>query len=106
MDRVLTAIEERRGWEPALMEAVKVSDREREVILLVVEGLSNKEIARRLRIAEGTVKLHLHNVYGKLGVSNRTALVASIDRQIRNKNSKQLQWRKQQQSRPPIRLVG
>lgn len=50
--------------------------REREVMLLVAEGLSNKEVARRLKLSEGTVKIHLHNIYQKVGVTNRTSLAA------------------------------
>jgi two-component system, NarL family, nitrate/nitrite response regulator NarL len=50
--------------------------RERQVVLLVAEGLSNKEMCRRLGLSEGTVKIHLHNVYEKVGVNNRTALAA------------------------------
>ena len=49
-----------------------LSAREREVLSLVAEGLSNREVGRRLHIAESTVKSHLNNVYGKLGVKNRT----------------------------------
>src|SRR3712207_1869631 len=48
--------------------------REREVLLLVAEGLSNKEIARRINLSDGTVKIHLHNIYQKLGTPNRTAV--------------------------------
>jgi two-component system nitrate/nitrite response regulator NarL len=48
--------------------------REREVMLLVSEGLSNKHVGRRLKLTEGTVKMHLHNIYQKFGVANRTAL--------------------------------
>jgi DNA-binding NarL/FixJ family response regulator len=51
-----------------------LTSREQEIAALVAEGLSNKEIARKAGISEGTVKLHLHNIYQKLGVSNRTAL--------------------------------
>ena len=51
-----------------------LSSRQREVMLLVAEGLSNKEIARRLEISDGTVKVHLHYIYGKLGIRNRTML--------------------------------
>src|SRR5262249_39132999 len=51
-----------------------LSRREREVMLMVSQSLANKEIGRRLKISEGTVKLHLYNIYQKLGVSNRTAL--------------------------------
>ena len=43
---------------------------------LVSEGLSNKEIGRRLNISDGTIKVHLHHIYEKLKISNRTALAA------------------------------
>jgi DNA-binding NarL/FixJ family response regulator len=49
-----------------------LTDREREVLLLVREGLANKQIARRLGIAERTVKAHLTNVFQRLGVTDRT----------------------------------
>jgi two-component system nitrate/nitrite response regulator NarL len=42
------------------------------------EGLTNKEIGRRLRLAEGTVKVHLHHIYRKLGIANRTALAVLV----------------------------
>jgi two-component system, NarL family, nitrate/nitrite response regulator NarL len=45
-------------------------------MFLVVQGLSNKEMARQLNIIEGTVKIHLHNIYRHLGIRNRTALTA------------------------------
>jgi two-component system nitrate/nitrite response regulator NarL len=38
--------------------------------------LSNKEIGRRLNISDGTIKVHLHHIYEKLEISNRTALAA------------------------------
>ena len=50
--------------------------REREITALVSEGLSNKQLARRLDLTEGTVKIHLHNIYEKLSVPNRTTLTA------------------------------
>ena len=46
--------------------------REREVLVLVEEGLNNRQIARKLDIAERTVKSHLHNIFQRLGVSHRT----------------------------------
>lgn len=52
--------------------AVDLTDREREVILLVAEGLANKQIARRLGITERTVKAHLTSAFGRIGVSDRT----------------------------------
>jgi len=48
--------------------------REYEVARLIAQGLSNKHIARALAISEGTVKIHLHNMYEKLGGMNRTSL--------------------------------
>jgi len=53
-----------------------LTSREREIVTLVAEGQSNKEIARRLGLTDGTVKIHLHNIYRKLEVSNRTSLTA------------------------------
>jgi two-component system, NarL family, nitrate/nitrite response regulator NarL len=51
-----------------------LTSREREIVLALAEGLSNKDVGRRLNLSEGTVKVHLHNIYSKLGVKNRTAL--------------------------------
>jgi two-component system nitrate/nitrite response regulator NarL len=50
--------------------------RERQVVVTLCEGQSNKQIARQLELTEGTVKIHLHNIFEKLGVTNRTALAA------------------------------
>jgi len=48
--------------------------RERQIMLAVSEGATNREIGRRLRLAEGTVKVHLHHIYRKLDIPNRTTL--------------------------------
>jgi DNA-binding NarL/FixJ family response regulator len=58
--------------------------REREVMLLVADGLSNKEVGRRLNVSEGTVKIHLHTIYQKVSVTNRTAL-ANLARAYRDR---------------------
>lgn len=50
-----------------------LSAREREVLLLVADGLANKQIATRLGIAERTVKVHLGNVFRRIGVADRTS---------------------------------
>ena len=51
----------------------RLSSREREVLALIAEGLSNKQIAERLVISQGTVIRHVANIFAKLGVNNRTA---------------------------------
>ena len=56
----------------------ELTARQREIVLLIAQGLSNKEIARRLNITEGTVKTHLHNIYHHLGIRNRIALSAFV----------------------------
>ena len=53
-----------------------LTERERQIMRLVSEGLSNKEIGRRLNITDGTIKVHLHHIFRKLDISNRTALAA------------------------------
>jgi LuxR family maltose regulon positive regulatory protein len=53
-----------------------LTEREHEVLQLIVAGLSNQEIADELYIAHSTVKSHINNLYGKLGVSRRTQAVA------------------------------
>jgi two-component system nitrate/nitrite response regulator NarL len=53
-----------------------LTERERQIMRLVSEGLSNKEIGRRLNITDGTIKVHLHHIFQKLQVSNRTVLAA------------------------------
>lgn len=53
-----------------------LTDREREIMRLVSEGLSNKAIARQLNISQGTIKVHLHHIYQKLEINNRTVLAA------------------------------
>ena len=52
--------------------------REREVLELVAEGCTNRQVAAALRIAVGTVDKHLDNVYAKLGVGSRAAAVATL----------------------------
>ena len=52
----------------------QLTEREYEVAALAATGLQTKEIAHRLGIAQGTVKLHLHSIYAKLGIGSRVKL--------------------------------
>lgn len=66
-----------RGAEEAL-EGVRMTQREREVIALIAEGMSNKEIAQRLTIATDTVKSHVRNVMDKLALHSRLQIAAYV----------------------------
>jgi DNA-binding NarL/FixJ family response regulator len=70
------AIEKMLRREAGTREVAKIlTPREIEIIRLVASGLRNKEIADRLAISEGTVKIHLHRSYEKLNVDSRVALL-------------------------------
>lgn len=90
-DELLTAIRRAAAGQPSLSpEAAQVliqrvnepvqpgydmTDREREILALMVEGLSNGEIAKRLVVSQSTVKFHVSNILSKLGVTSRTEAV-------------------------------
>ena len=61
--------------EPAQPD-VEMTGREKEILDLMVEGLSNNEIAERLIVSQSTVKFHVSNILSKLGVTGRTEAVA------------------------------
>jgi len=61
----------------------QLSPRELDVLQMLGRGLSNKEIGAQLGVVEGTVKIHITNIFGKLGVTDRTkALLTAIKRGI------------------------
>jgi DNA-binding NarL/FixJ family response regulator len=64
------------GSKAKVLESVRLTNRERQVIDLLAEGLSNKEIAIRLNIAVHTVKSHVHNVLEKLALHSRLEVAA------------------------------
>ncbi len=68
-------------WE---RDKPRLTNREREIVALVVQGFKNKEIAERTFISEQTVKNHLHTIFNKLGASDRLELALyAIHRNIR-----------------------
>ena len=58
----------------------KLTSRQREIVAMLAEGKSNKEIAREAKVLEGTVKLHVRGILRKLGVKNRTEAVLAAAR--------------------------
>lgn len=62
--------------QKALETSIQLTSREKEVVALIAEGLSNKEIATRLHIATHTVKSHVHNILEKLALRSRLQIAA------------------------------
>jgi two-component system nitrate/nitrite response regulator NarL len=61
--------------------------REQQIVALVTDGMSNREIARRLDITEGTIKHHLHIIYQKLETPNRTALAIAFRHRLQSSSA-------------------
>ena len=84
----MEAAQERMYLPPALttqvaqrLTTLTLSPRELQVLQQLAQGRSNQEIGRALFIAEGTVKVHVHNVMAKLGVNDRTqTVIAALKR--------------------------
>ncbi len=74
-----------RGNKVQLSESVRMTRREREVVELIAEGLSNKEIAQRLHVATHTVKSHVHNIMEKLALHSRLEIAAYIHTEATSK---------------------
>ena len=72
------------------VSSAALTDRQFEVLKLVAAGRSNKEIARSLFIAEGTVKVHITAAFRALGVHNRVSAAAALQNQPRNDNASQI----------------
>jgi len=79
MTRALDAITRRESMmsDPSRT----LTARELEIVRMIAQGLRNKAIAERLFISEGTVKIHLHNVYEKLGLDGRLELMLHAQKQ-------------------------
>ena len=57
------------------MNIEQLTEREREILSLIAQGASNRQVAERLYVTEGTIKNHMSNILGKLGVRDRTQAV-------------------------------
>jgi DNA-binding NarL/FixJ family response regulator len=66
----------KRGPQDILGSSAGLTERERQIMHLVCEGQSSKKVGRKLNLSESTVKVHLHHIYQKLAIRNRTALAA------------------------------
>jgi LuxR family maltose regulon positive regulatory protein len=75
-DATLSPAEHARSARLRAEMVEPLSRREIEVLSLIAEGLSNRQVAQRLVISPNTVRVHTANIYGKLGVANRTQAVA------------------------------
>ncbi len=67
------------GKTGAVSEAgkiIRISDRGKEIVKLLRQGLSNKEIVKRLALSEHTVKTHLRNIFRKLNITKRSELIS------------------------------
>lgn len=70
-------------WPPrhiidAKLRTLTLTRRQHEIVLLVVRGLSNRDIAERLFVTEQTVKDHLHDVFERFGIKRRTELLSRV----------------------------
>jgi len=68
----------RQQRDPDRRRRVGLTARETDIIKLVARGLANEEIARRLNVKVGTLKIHLHNIYRKLDVDSRVSLTLYV----------------------------
>jgi DNA-binding NarL/FixJ family response regulator len=71
--RAFQRVLERESSAPGV--STVLTPRETEIVRMVAQGLRNKVIAERLSISEGTVKVHLHNIYDKFGIDGRLELL-------------------------------
>ncbi len=78
LERRLASDVVRRLLKTALPGTESLTPREQMITGMVGDGLRNKEIANRLGISEGTVKVHLHSIFHKLGIQSRVALAALV----------------------------
>ncbi len=77
VNRTATTVQTALGRAHKIQNLIEpLSDRELEILHLVADGLSNSEVSDKIIVTVGTVKKHLNNIYGKLGVISRTQAIA------------------------------
>lgn len=79
-DLIQGALNRRGAAKRSVSPLSVLTPREMQVAMHIAEGASNREVAGSLSMTEGTVKIHLHNIYAKLDVDNRTALAIMVMR--------------------------
>jgi two-component system, NarL family, nitrate/nitrite response regulator NarL len=67
-----------KGFSERSQRLAALTNRRRQVAMLICEGLSSRSIAKKLGVTEGTVKVHLHAIYEKLDVHSRTELMIAL----------------------------
>lgn len=85
--KILTKVVSRLSNKIKSCPKNKLTRREEEIITLVINGMSNKQIAKSLFISEKTVKTHLGNIFDKVGIKNRSDLISEVvatSRDLRN----------------------
>jgi DNA-binding NarL/FixJ family response regulator len=73
-----------------LLGQKKITQREREILVLVLQGKTNKEIEKEFFVSYKTVKSHLYNIYQKMGVKNRLQLMNTVQEYLKKTNSKKI----------------
>jgi len=76
--RYILTYEQAEVTNGQILKEYGISDREAEIIGLLIEGLSNQQIAKQLYISPNTVKTHIKNIYAKVGVNNRLQLFSLL----------------------------
>jgi DNA-binding NarL/FixJ family response regulator len=83
LTKKLLAYYQERDTKSHSSEDDRLTDREKEILICLVEGLSNKEIADRLFISDNTVKIHVSNIYKKMNVRSRSqAVISAVQKQL------------------------
>ena len=68
----------KQSWELSCPDVSKLTERELEVLMLIMENKKRKDIATELNVSENTVKKHTSHIFSKIGVTNRTELFEKI----------------------------